>query len=213
MRRSRHTHSPPFPTHSALRSSWRRPSTCLRPRFSISLSSPPLPSLPCIRLSHPAHLHRPHAPTIHTHSMTSTRPRRRRPTPATLIFRAIGMASALVGLSCRVNSTIITRTGRRAAPAFLLPLHSLHSTQPFTTSSTSLHGRGGGGGKGDDKLSKGKKKGDLPEKTCVVCGRPFTWRAKWAKVCCWAYLLYNETGGGWHIFSMQGVWVRVGGRS
>jgi hypothetical protein len=45
-------------------------------------------------------------------------------------------------------------------------------------------GRGGGGGRGEGggKLSKGKKKGDLPEKTCVVCGRPFTWRAKWAKV-------------------------------
>ncbi|MFY0623415.1 MAG: DUF2256 domain-containing protein [Pelagimonas sp.] len=26
------------------------------------------------------------------------------------------------------------------------------------------------------------KKSDLPEKTCVTCGRPFTWRKKWAKV-------------------------------
>ena len=26
------------------------------------------------------------------------------------------------------------------------------------------------------------KKADLPQKTCVTCGRPFTWRKKWEKV-------------------------------
>ena len=25
-------------------------------------------------------------------------------------------------------------------------------------------------------------KSDLPEKTCVTCGRPFTWRKKWEAV-------------------------------
>jgi len=29
---------------------------------------------------------------------------------------------------------------------------------------------------------KGVKKQHLPEKTCLVCGRPFTWRKKWEKV-------------------------------
>lgn len=29
---------------------------------------------------------------------------------------------------------------------------------------------------------KTMKKSDLPQKTCVVCGRPFAWRKKWAKV-------------------------------
>jgi len=29
---------------------------------------------------------------------------------------------------------------------------------------------------------KQKKKADLPQKTCAVCGRPFTWRKKWAAV-------------------------------
>ncbi len=29
---------------------------------------------------------------------------------------------------------------------------------------------------------RGVKKEHLPEKTCAVCGRPFTWRKKWAKV-------------------------------
>ncbi|MFN3152271.1 DUF2256 domain-containing protein [Bremerella sp.] len=31
-------------------------------------------------------------------------------------------------------------------------------------------------------------KGNLPEKTCVVCGRPFRWRKKWAKV--WGQVKY-----------------------
>ncbi|MBK8425339.1 MAG: DUF2256 domain-containing protein [Lewinellaceae bacterium] len=26
------------------------------------------------------------------------------------------------------------------------------------------------------------KKQHLPEKQCIVCGRPFTWRKKWEKV-------------------------------
>ncbi len=26
-----------------------------------------------------------------------------------------------------------------------------------------------------------RKKSDLPQKVCVVCGRPFTWRKKWVR--------------------------------
>jgi hypothetical protein len=26
------------------------------------------------------------------------------------------------------------------------------------------------------------KKGELPSKICITCGRPFEWRKKWAKV-------------------------------
>jgi len=29
---------------------------------------------------------------------------------------------------------------------------------------------------------KGFKKENLPEKFCIVCHRPFTWRKKWEKV-------------------------------
>jgi len=29
---------------------------------------------------------------------------------------------------------------------------------------------------------KMRRKADLPTKTCAVCGRPFAWRRKWAKV-------------------------------
>ncbi|KPW13841.1 hypothetical protein ALO42_100644 [Pseudomonas syringae pv. atrofaciens] len=32
------------------------------------------------------------------------------------------------------------------------------------------------------------KKSELPVKTCVVCGLPFTWRKKWAR--CWDEVLY-----------------------
>jgi len=28
---------------------------------------------------------------------------------------------------------------------------------------------------------RGVKKENLPQKTCLACGRPFTWRKKWAK--------------------------------
>ncbi len=28
---------------------------------------------------------------------------------------------------------------------------------------------------------KMRKKGDLPVKLCATCGRPFTWRRKWAR--------------------------------
>ncbi|WP_174301303.1 DUF2256 domain-containing protein [Caulobacter sp. S45] len=33
-----------------------------------------------------------------------------------------------------------------------------------------------------------RKKADLPSKPCAACGRPFTWRKKWAKV--WDEVLY-----------------------
>jgi hypothetical protein len=31
------------------------------------------------------------------------------------------------------------------------------------------------------KGGKAVAKGDLPSKLCAACGRPFTWRKKWAK--------------------------------
>jgi len=30
-------------------------------------------------------------------------------------------------------------------------------------------------------LGAAPAKGDLPSKTCQACGRPFTWRRKWAR--------------------------------
>ena len=37
-------------------------------------------------------------------------------------------------------------------------------------------------------MARQRKKSDLPTKTCVVCGRPFTWRKKWAD--CWEEVKY-----------------------
>jgi len=55
--------------------------------------------------------------------------------------------------------------------AFIIP-------QQRTTSSIRLFGRRGGGGGGKKDKKKTYTKSNLPEKTCVVCGRPFQWRKK-----------------------------------
>lgn len=31
-------------------------------------------------------------------------------------------------------------------------------------------------------MPKMRRKADLPQKTCIACGRPFAWRKKWEKV-------------------------------
>jgi len=31
-------------------------------------------------------------------------------------------------------------------------------------------------------MPRGRRKPDLPVKTCATCGRPMVWRRKWAKV-------------------------------
>jgi hypothetical protein len=31
-------------------------------------------------------------------------------------------------------------------------------------------------------MPRATRKTDLPQKTCATCGRPFTWRRKWARV-------------------------------
>ncbi|MBU2956429.1 DUF2256 domain-containing protein [Paracoccus sp. 1_MG-2023] len=30
-------------------------------------------------------------------------------------------------------------------------------------------------------MAKMRRKGDLPQKPCAQCGRPFAWRRKWAR--------------------------------
>lgn len=41
---------------------------------------------------------------------------------------------------------------------------------------------------GDDTVAKMRSKADLPQKTCAACGRPFSWRKKWARD--WANVRY-----------------------
>ncbi|MFS8816078.1 MULTISPECIES: DUF2256 domain-containing protein [unclassified Synechococcus] len=37
-------------------------------------------------------------------------------------------------------------------------------------------------------MPRHRKKSDLPSKICLTCGRPFTWRKKWAD--CWSEVKY-----------------------
>ncbi|MFN3680142.1 DUF2256 domain-containing protein [Thermosynechococcus sp.] len=37
-------------------------------------------------------------------------------------------------------------------------------------------------------MAKQRRKADFPSKICVVCGRPFQWRKKWAD--CWEEVKY-----------------------
>ncbi len=37
-------------------------------------------------------------------------------------------------------------------------------------------------------MARMTRKADLPSKVCAVCGRPFTWRRKWARD--WDSVLY-----------------------
>lgn len=66
---------------------------------------------------------------------------------------------------------------QNTAAAFIKP-HSHAVARPYSSSTTILMGRRGRG-----KVEKKPLKANLPEKVCVVCGRPFTWRKKWEK--CW----------------------------
>ena len=65
--------------------------------------------------------------------------------------------------------------------------HYISSRATVTTSTTTLWGKRGGRGSGKSSSSSEKKKkvskSNLPQKDCVVCGRPFTWRKKWER--CW----------------------------
>jgi hypothetical protein len=36
-------------------------------------------------------------------------------------------------------------------------------------------------GRSDGKPSRDCAKGELPQKICVTCARPFTWRKKWER--------------------------------
>ena len=72
--------------------------------------------------------------------------------------------------------------GRSSSASFIVPSRtSLLSRTPSIT--TRLFGRRGGGGKKKETTTQKFTKSNLPEKMCVVCGRPFAWRKKWER--CW----------------------------
>mmetsp|Transcript_21574 Transcript_21574/g.35587 ORF Transcript_21574/g.35587 Transcript_21574/m.35587 type:complete len:116 (+) Transcript_21574:114-461(+) len=75
----------------------------------------------------------------------------------------LASSSSLIGRSC--SSFILP-----SAPVVIAPPNRI---------TTRLFGRGGRGG--NDKKEKKPSKSNLPEKICVVCNRPFTWRKKWER--------------------------------
>mmetsp|Transcript_25004 Transcript_25004/g.53915 ORF Transcript_25004/g.53915 Transcript_25004/m.53915 type:complete len:123 (-) Transcript_25004:1554-1922(-) len=99
------------------------------------------------------------------------------------------VCNRLIVSLCLASSCAIGCSSSFIAPARTSLLHpkpiSLPSPHHIVPSSTNgsvwrLFGRKGiGGGKKEKKPSKS----NLPEKVCVVCDRPFTWRKKWER--CW----------------------------
>ena len=69
-----------------------------------------------------------------------------------------------------------------SSASFIVPRRTSHLSRTPNNIPTRLFGRRGGGGGGKKKEQKFTKS-NLPEKTCVVCGRPFAWRKKWSR--CW----------------------------
>ena len=98
-----------------------------------------------------------------------------------LSFALVSRTSSFKNTRTRtVALTTLTHSTSSASPSVLTPFF-LSSSQRFSFTSTSqLHARGRG--KPDGEM-RGVKKENLPEKVCVTCGRPFTWRKKWER--CW----------------------------
>jgi hypothetical protein len=95
--------------------------------------------------------------------------------PHLILLLVLGAKQIIHGASFSlrpINYLQRTFQGRRFLKPFGTPL-----AQPFH-SSTSLQGRGSKIEKGPEKKVK---KENLPEKICVVCKRPFTWRKKWER--------------------------------
>jgi hypothetical protein len=104
------------------------------------------------------------------------------------------------------------RAGPRAGPgssAAACCTHISAAPQRLAPAARSQHGHAGDGQYCVVPCKKGANKGkqtakaDLPSKTCIVCGLPFTWRKKWEKVavsgclaaplpCCPLRLLLSE---------------------
>jgi hypothetical protein len=95
--------------------------------------------------------------------------------PHLILLLVVGAKQIIHGASFSHGGPInyLQRTfhGRRFKPYGTTFAQKFHS-------STSLQGRGGKNDKGPEKKVK---KENLPEKICVVCKRPFTWRKKWER--------------------------------
>ena len=73
--------------------------------------------------------------------------------------------------------------GCLSSASFIVPCRTSLLSRTPNNITTRLFGRRGGGGKKKDTTTQKFTKSNLPEKICVVCGRPFAWRKKWER--CW----------------------------
>ena len=100
--------------------------------------------------------------------------------------RALSLCVLAAG-GCTLSSSFILHSSSRKAMSPPSPHRSISPTQSNNIYSLMhcitwrLFGRGKGAG--DEKKEKKPNKSNLPEKICVVCNRPFTWRKKWER--CW----------------------------
>lgn len=79
--------------------------------------------------------------------------------------------------------TTTTTSGRTSCNPYQIRNNgSIRSTRLYRRRCGTSSGAGSGKSK-DKQPSRRISKSNLPEKICVVCNRPFTWRKKWER--CW----------------------------
>jgi len=92
----------------------------------------------------------------------------------------LALRTLVFGLIVKHSHALLTPSGAKYPTRYFPRTLSLsRHLQCYSTSST-LNARGKGKVR---SMSRGVKKENLPEKVCVTCGRPFTWRKKWER--CW----------------------------
>ena len=103
-------------------------------------------------------------------------------------FDAFHLLTMPISSRSVLSLCMVTSCAIRCASSFILtsraalPMRSISLLTPTVSHRISwqLFGRKG---VGNGNKEKKPSKSNLPEKICVVCGRPFTWRKKWER--CW----------------------------
>lgn len=94
--------------------------------------------------------------------------------------RAVKSFVKLIMVTLMVFVALLVLSVSKSTSAFIARSPNvLTRHQAYSTTTTVLFGRRRGQGKVEKKPSKS----NLPEKICVVCGRPFSYRKKWER--CW----------------------------
>jgi hypothetical protein len=85
-------------------------------------------------------------------------------------------------LNLLAAALVFASSSQRGCLSFILQHNAAVQSHNGIAQTTRLFGRGrGNNGSSSGKKEKKPSKSNLPEKVCVVCGRPFTWRKKWER--------------------------------